>query len=211
MKTETDQNLKAKLEAAVTRAIAVSGADKFSKGALVERFLNKGVSRATLFRWIDASIASGRPGQAAVRAVKKAAAKRIEHPPRRHRARRPTEEMVEEMTEHLPAVVRLEEVSGTPTVKVIEELGLVVVDLKAIVAYAKDPAGRVRNAKLLMGASDRIRACLETTIKIHAAMRDIDQVDRLHAAMIAEIAKESPEVAERVVRAMRAVAANWDH
>jgi hypothetical protein len=209
MKTQPDQNLKEKLEAAVARAIAVSGADKFSKGALVERFLNKGVSRATLFRWIDASIASGRPGQAAVRAVKKAAAKRIEHPPRRHRARRSTEEMVEEMTEHLPAVVRLEEVSGTPTVKIIEELGTVIADLKAIAAHAKMPDGKPRNAKLLMAASDRIRACLETAMKIHAAMRDVDQVDRLHAAMIAEIAKESPAVAERVVRAMRAVAAQW--
>ena len=50
---------------------------------------------------------------------------------------------------------------------------------------------------------------METAVKIQAAMRDVDQVDRLHAAMIAEIAKCDPLLAERVVRAMRAVAAKW--
>jgi hypothetical protein len=78
--------------------------------------------------------------------VKKAAAKRAVAPPRRHRARRPTENMVDDMAEHLPAVVRLEDVAGTPTVRIIEELGLIVADLKAVVAYAKDPSGKVRNA-----------------------------------------------------------------
>jgi hypothetical protein len=209
MKTETDQNLKANLEAAVTSEIAASGGQKLSKGALVERFLGQGVSRATLFRWIDASIATGKPGQAAVRAVKKAAAKRIEHPPRRHRARRPTAEMVEDMAEHLPAVVRLEDVAGTPTVKIIEELGLIVADLKAVVAYAKDPSGKVRNAKLLIVASDRVRAWLDTAVKIQQAMRGVDEVDRLQAAMIAEIAKCDRDLAERVVRAMRAVSSTW--
>ena len=180
-----------------------------SKGAVVERFIGQGVSRATLFRWIDASIASGKPGQAAVRAVKKAAAKRAVATPRRHRARRPTEEIVEEMAGHLPAMVRLEDIAGTPTVRIIEELGLIVADLKAVVAYAKDPSGKVRNAKLLVMAADKLRSCLDTAVKIQQAMRGVDEVDRLQAAMIAEIAKCDRDLAERVVRAMRAVSSTW--
>jgi hypothetical protein len=40
-------------------------------------------------------------------------------------------------------------------------------------------------------------------------MRSVDEVDRLHAAMIAEIAKCDPVLAERVIRAMRAVSSRW--
>jgi hypothetical protein len=58
-------------------------------------------------------------------------------------------------------------------------------------------------------ASDRVRACLDTAVKIQAAMRGVDEVDRLQAAMIAEIAKCDRDLAERVVRAMRAVSSTW--
>jgi hypothetical protein len=98
------------------------------------------------------------------------------------------------MKGRLPAVVRLEEVSGIPTVMVIQELGIVVADLKALVAHAKAPDGKPRNARLLLTASDRIRACLETAMRIQQAMHDVAQVDRLHDAILEEVGREKPAV-----------------
>lgn len=203
MKTEPDQDLKGQLEEALAKAFSASGVEKFSKSDLVRRFLNKGVSQATIYRWIDTSIASGKPGQAAVRAVKKAAAKRIGKPGRKSRARPLS---LEEMKDRLPAMVRLDEVSSTPTVKLIEELGIVVVDLKALVAHAKTSDGKPRNARLLLMASDRIRACLETAMRIYQAMRDMDQVDRLHDTILEEVGHEAPAVKERILRRLAAMA-----
>jgi hypothetical protein len=203
MKTKADSNLRREVEAEVARSVKTMGIDRIRKEPVVQKFVGRGAAASTLYRWIDASIASGKPGQAAVRAVKKAAAVRAARTPD------PVAEVIEEVRVCLPAVVRLEEVTGTPTIKIIDELGTVVADLKALVKHAKGSDGSVRNARLLLSASDRVRACMETALKIQAAMRDVDQVDRLHAAMIEEIAKCDPLLAERVVRAMRAVAANW--
>jgi hypothetical protein len=203
MKTNADSSLRREVEAAVAKAVKNMGIGGFRKDQVVEKFLGRGAAVSSLYRWIDATIASGKPGQAAVRAVKRAAKARAARTPD------PVAEIVEEVRECLPAVVRLEEVSGTPTVKIIEELATVVADLKALVKHAKGADGSVRNARLLLSASDRVRACIETALKIQAAMRGVDEVDRLQAAMIAEIAKCDRELAERVIRAMRAVSSTW--
>jgi predicted S18 family serine protease len=203
MKTNADSSLRREVEAAVAKSVKNIGIERFRKEPIVQKFSGRGASVSSLYRWIDASIASGKPGQAAVRAVKRAAKARAARTPD------PVAEIVEEVRECLPAVVRLEEVTGAPTVKIIEELATVVADLKALVKHAKGPDGSVRNAKLLLSASDRIRACMETALKIQAAMRSVDEVDRLQAAMIAEIAKCDRDLAERVIRAMRAVSSTW--
>jgi hypothetical protein len=203
MKTNADSSLRREVEAAVAKAVKTIGIDRFRKEPIVQRFIGRGAAVSSLYRWIDASIASGKPGQAAVRAVKKAVKARAARTPD------PVSEIVEEVREHLPAAVRLEEVSGTPTVKIIEELGTVVADLKSLVKHAKGADGSVRNARLLLSASDRVRACMETALKIQAAMRDIDQVDRLHDAILDEIRRESPETAERILRRLAAMASQY--
>jgi hypothetical protein len=191
-----EQGLRAKFEAAVAKAIAAVGVDGVTKADVVKRFASRGIHLATLYRWFDAYVATGKPGQAAVRAVKAAAKARAAMPPG------PSVEIIDEARALLPVAVRLEEVTGAPTVRIIEELGVVVADLKALVKHAKGPDGTVRNARLLLSACDRVRACMETALKIQAAMRSVDEVDRLQAAMIAEIAKCDRDLAERVIRAM---------
>jgi hypothetical protein len=94
-------------------------------------------------------------------------------------------------------------------VHLIKELEIVVADLKAVVAHAKTPDGKPRNARLLLMASDRVRASMETALKIHQAMRDIDQVDGLLSAIIEEIGRESPEVKERILRRIAALAPRY--
>jgi hypothetical protein len=78
-----------------------------------------------------------------------------------------------------------------------------------LVAYAKTPDGKPRNARLLLMASDRIRACLETAMRIYQAMRDMDEVDRLHGAILEEIGREAPAVKERILRRLAAMATGY--
>jgi hypothetical protein len=56
MKTKPYQALKRLVEEAAATAIAAAGDEKFSRADLVRGFLNRGVSQATLYRWIGASI-----------------------------------------------------------------------------------------------------------------------------------------------------------
>jgi hypothetical protein len=186
------------VEAAVKAEMLRAGPGGFRKAAVLKPFIARGLPQSTGYRWIDALLATGAPAQAVARAVRDAAKARS------------TGELAAELAGHLPVATRVEHVIGTSTVRVIEELGAVVADLKSIVAHAKAPDGKPRNARLLMMASDRIRACLETAMKIHQAMRSDEQVDKMHSAMVAEVAKESPEVAERILRRMRDIAAAWE-
>jgi hypothetical protein len=203
MKTNADSSLRREVEAAVAKSVKAIGIDRFRKEPIVHRFIGRGAAVSSLYRWIDASIASGKPGQAAVKAVKKAAKARASRTPD------PVGEIVDEVRERLPVTVRLEDVAGTPTVKIIEELGTVVADLKSLVRHAKCADGSVRNARLLLQASDRVRACMETALKVQAAMRDVAQVDRLHDAILEEIRRESPETAERILHRIDIIAAAW--
>lgn len=117
--------------------------------------------------------------------------------------------MVKAVTKTMPVVARLEDITGTPTIKVIERLNQAIDAMDQLMAHARSEDGKVRNAKLLLGAADKLRSCLDTAVRIQQAMRSVDEVDRLHAAMIAEIAKCDPVLAERVIRAMRAVSSRW--
>jgi hypothetical protein len=46
-------------------------------------------------------------------------------------------------------------------------------------------------------------------MRIYQAMRDMDQVDRLHDAILAEIGDEAPAVKERILRRLMAMATGY--
>jgi hypothetical protein len=85
------------------------GSGGISKGAVVGPFLGRGVHKATLYRWIDAVLASRRPGQAAVRSLEDAVSARAA------RGSDPTAEVAAEVQAHLPRIPRFEDVAGTRT------------------------------------------------------------------------------------------------
>jgi hypothetical protein len=204
MKVRTNQTLKAEVEAAVMAEVLRVGPRGFAKDEVVRRFLDRGTSRSTLYAWVGQALASGRPGQIAAQAVKEAAEERAA------RTSDPVAEVVAEVAEYLPVMVRPEHMVGMPTVNLIAKLGEIVANMDLLIAHAKDETtGKVRNTRLLLAASDRLRACLETATKIYAAMRDIDQVDRLHDAIIDEIRRENPETAKRILRRLAAMASRY--
>jgi hypothetical protein len=120
-------------------------------------------------------------------------------------------EVVEEVAVHLPTIVPIEVVGGGggKTVNVLERLSRVMADIELLVGHAKTDDGKVRNSRLLLQSSAELRKCLETSVKFYQAMRDVDQVNQLHAAILAEIRKVSPEMAEAILRRIDAIAASW--
>jgi hypothetical protein len=205
MKVKTNHTLKAEVEAAVMAEVLRVGATGFAKDSVVRQFLDRGTSRSTLYAWVDKALASGRPGQVLARAVKDAVEERAARTPE------PVAEVVTEIAAHLPVTVRPGQVIGMPTINLVDKLGAVIANLEALIAHAKDEmTGKIRNAKLLLTASDRLRASLETAIRLYQAIRDIDQIDNLHRAILDEIGHESPELAERVLKRIVAVSSRWE-
>ena len=57
---ETGEVSRDEVEAAVIAEVTRVGPSEVDKGAMVKRFLDRGASRASLYRWIDAALASGK-------------------------------------------------------------------------------------------------------------------------------------------------------
>jgi hypothetical protein len=200
MKPPVERELRARVESAVNKAVAATGVEGFRKDRVVRRFLDQGASRATIYRGVDQHIASGIPSQKAARAVRAAA-----------RARGPDgrAQVVAELEARMPVGAGLDHVAGGRTVNVIERLQRVLENLDAVVLHAKAPDGSVRNAKLLVLASDKTRAALETCVIIFKEMRSVDRLDAMHRLIIEEIAKNDAPTAERILRRIDVVASRW--
>jgi hypothetical protein len=195
--------LQSEVEAATLAEIERAGVERFSKASVVRPFLTR-CSQATLYRWINNILAAGKPGQHAVRKVKEAAEARAS------RTADPVAEVVEAIRVRLPEVVRIEDVgAGSTTVGVIQRLEDVIANVEMLVRHAKTDDGKIRNARLMLLALAELRKCLETSVKFYQAMREIDQIDRLHTVILEEIGKQSPELAEQILLRIDAIAGAW--
>jgi hypothetical protein len=195
--------LHAELEAAILTEVEALGVKRFSKASVVRPFLDR-CSQATLYRWTNEILAAGKPGQHAIRRAREAADARALV------SLDPVTEVLEAVKDRLPAVIRIEDVgAGGTTRGVIARLEHVMSDVEMLVKHAKTADGAVRNARLLLVALTELRRCLETSVRIYQAMKEVDHVDQLHAAILGEIRKESPEVAERILRRMEDIATQW--
>lgn len=201
--TKEAMALRSEVEAAILTEVESVGAERFSKAAIVRPFLGK-CSQATLYRWISEFMASGNPGQHVVRKVREAAAARAVLTPD------PVADVVEAIRVRLPEVVRVEDLdAGGATSGVVPRLQQVIANVEMLVRHAKSDDGKIRNARLLLAALAEMRKCLETSVKFYEAMREVNQVDALHSAILEEIARESPEAAERILHRIDVIAARW--
>ena len=202
--TKAAATLRAEFEAAVLAEVERTGPGGFRRDTVIKPFLERGAKQSTLYRWTAEILKSGKPGQHVARQVKAAAAARAA------RSADPSAEVAQEVAARLPVVARVEDiVTGGSTVKVIEKLDYVIKNLDLLIAHAKTEDGKVRNARLLLSATDRMRAALGTATKLYQAMREVNQVDRLHEAIIRRIRELSPVTAEAILRDIDQIAAQW--
>jgi hypothetical protein len=200
--------LRAELEAAVIAAVERIGTGGLVKADVVRPFVGRGVHLATIYRWFDAIMASGKPGQRLAKQVQRAADRRAARSggdPAAVEA-----EVRAEAGALMPVAPRLEHViGGGKTIHVLERLQGLVDDLDGLIKYAKKEDGSVRNARLLGSSIEGMRRLLETAMKFHEALRSAAAVDALQSAIIDTIAECDAELAERVLLRLDQVAANW--
>jgi hypothetical protein len=198
-----NEALKAEVARAVVAEVAKVG-PAFDRAGLVAKFMGRGADRATLFRWISAEVESGRPGQAMTKKIKASAARRAK------RAADPAADAAAEVGEHLPAVLTASDVlPGSGVVAVVERLRECVEIAQKIIKYSQTSDGQVRNAKLLLAGSEHLRRVIDSCVRLQESAMQLSQVERFHSLIIAEVAKESPEAAERILAAVGRLADSW--
>lgn len=195
--------LKAEVERAVLVELKRVGADKFRPDTVVKAFAGQGAGRTTLFRWVRLTLESGKPGQALAKTIKRRAADRA------RRAPYPSADAAREVVERLPVRVSPGDMMGGSAIPVVERLRQCLAVAEDLMRHSRDPEGRIRNAGLLLRASEHLRRSLETATRIAETMRQVDQVDKLHDIILQEIGKLSPECAEAIVIRVAQIAGEW--
>ncbi len=188
------------VEAAITEAMNRLGPEGLDKLSIAKRFMARGLSKATAYRWIKEILATGRPGVAIEAKVVEAARARAERTPE------PARDADEEIVALIPPVATIGDLTGDPgTVGVVQRIWKILADMELLVAHAKHDDGKVKNSKLLLAASREMRQGLETAMKLREGMRQERDLDDMMQAIVAKVAKESPGCAERILKRMTGV------
>jgi hypothetical protein len=147
---------------------------------------------------MDRQRGSGRPGQAMVKKVKASASRRA------NRTEDPAKDAAAEVGERLPAVLTASDVlpGSGGVVAVVERLRECVEIAQKVIKYSLTEDGKVRNAKLLLAGSEHLRRVIDSCVRLQESAMQLSQVERFHGAIIQEVAKESPEAAERILAAV---------
>jgi hypothetical protein len=200
--TAKSRALFSEVEAAIIAEIIRAGPERFMPAGIVGRFAGRGADRSTLFRWSKQIIDSGRPGQAFARSVKEAVAARAACPPSH------VKEVEANIAAKLPQRASVDDAAGG--VHIMLELRTVIAQVAQVAAVAKTVDGEgVRDPRLLLAASEAMRRCIETTLRLQKALASVDQVERFHALVLEQVRLESPECSERIFRRLNALASEW--
>lgn len=178
---------KAKLRADFTKALREAvrdiGPEGFDRTSFAAKWIKRGVSRSTAFRWIaEDLVVAGQELAVQVNATALRAA----------------------MPHKADPVV-----AAAAPLPVMELIRSCIQTAEEIREAARGPDGKIRLTKTALAASEHLRRSLETAAKLHEAIRDVQQTEAMHAAIISEIEAESPELAMRVLRRLENLAAGW--
>jgi hypothetical protein len=193
MRRKMPNGLKAEVEAAVTAEVERVGLAGFAREPVVARFRDR-AGRSTLFRWIDACLASGRPGAAATAAFKAKVDEIAAASPE------PEEAVMGEIMARVPQAVTLADAMADPggVAAVVERIARIQRLLDKLEAHALTPDGAVRNAALLLRVAAVMDRSLATACRLREMLRDDEALERRTAAMCEEIRRESPDCARRI-------------
>lgn len=187
-------------------ALAAGGVDNIERGATARRLMDAGLGRTAAYDWIARAIDSGdvlreaEARQAGIVALASGIAA-----PAAEDDDAPESAVV---TRHPRAgggggVVAL----GSGAIPMLAHLQRCIADVEAVRNVALHPDGRVRNARLMLQAAEALRKSLETALRLQQAMADLASLEKFHRAIIDVITKESPELAQRVLRRLDDLAA----
>ena len=76
---------------------------------------------------------------------------------------------------------------------------------REVVDYCRGADGKIRNVKGALSASAHMRASVDTLARVVERVNDAQRINDILDMMITEIAKESPEAAQRILARMQAI------
>ena len=204
-KSAAGRQLQRKVEAAVLAEVERVGIGGFRSAVVLRPFLDRGLSRSTGFRWVAQILGSGKAGSHLSAKVREAVV---------DRANRDKADFggatARDLAEALPPPVTPADIIGHGVVGVVERIAECMTLAEAVIRKSKSEDGTaVRLPRLALAASEHVRKCCETSVRIAEAMRDISNVDEFHRAVIAEVAAESPECAGRILQRLQHLNATW--
>lgn len=77
------------------------------------------------------------------------------------------------------------------------------------ISYSYGADGKLRNPRMALAASDGLRRCLETALKLHEAVDNVQALQRFMDEIMAALRDASPEVAAVVVERLQSVTGRW--
>ncbi len=104
------------------------------------------------------------------------------------------------MAAALPAPVTAADIAEYEPAEIMQKIQLAITTAQQVIQSAQNEDGTVRNAKLLLAASNSLRCSLQTAHNISESICKLQRVWTFHRLMVSEIAEESPACAERVMR-----------
>jgi hypothetical protein len=204
---ETGEVSRDEVEAAAIAEATRVGPSEVDKGALVKRFLDRGTSRATLYRWVDAALASGQVAKRIKTKAKAAAKRRAKTDPE------PAAAAARDAVALIPAPIKISEdlAPGAPqsAIPFIQRLQECLATADQLLKHARTPEGGVRNSRVLLAASEHVGRTLERAARIQDSLTQAAQVENFHRAIFAALKEESPQFAEKVLIRLRQLNAAW--
>lgn len=198
---------RARLQAEVLKAAADEfsrvGGVAFQVGTIAAQFANRGVHQATIYRWVAGARASGKLGQAIGADIKRSAERRAAA------GQDPAEAAADLIAERLPELTTLDDIGSARGAGVLDQLHECVRAAHAVMRYATNADGTPRASKLLLGASEHLRRCTETSVKVLEKVHEVQRVEQFHRLILEEVRKEAPDCHRRILERMDAVAGHW--
>jgi hypothetical protein len=164
-------------------AAAVSAApDGTPRGVIVRQFLNRGVSRASLYVWVE-------------RAMTGLAMNRLKG------THSPPIETDARVIRGLSGITKRDRASAP--IRFLDILHRTIADLEALRAMAVSEDGKIRNVRLMLETADKIGRTLDRAARIGVIIRDIE-ADRAFMRDLADVIHRlPPHVGEPILAEMR--------
>lgn len=104
-----------------------------------------------------------------------------------------------------PVLVADSAPSSPVVVPVAELVAACLQAAKDVQAVSRGPDGKPRNGKMLLRATDTLRRCLETAVRLQEAVNERNEQDELFRRMMAEVKKLAPDTARAIFTAQLGV------
>lgn len=219
--TPEKAKLRAQFELDVAAEIGRVGPAGFQRHLMVARWAHAGAGRSTIWRWlketVDDPAGVGRhftQGQVSPKNADGSANVEASTagPERVNSAANPpiTKASVTHSNNAPAAPPQTASAStGHGSFAIMDNLQRCITAANRVMANAQRAPNDARSARLVIQASEHLRRCMETAIRLHDELWNVARVEEFHSAIIAEVATNDAPTAERIMLRLEEIAHRW--